>query len=139
MIAEVIEKVKARLREKEGLMLKPYKCPTGHLTIGYGRNLEARGISIKDAEFMLAEDVAAAIGDLRRVLPKFETYSEERQVALIDMMFNLGVGAFLEFVRMIAAIEAGDWEEAARQVLASKYAKQVGPRAVEVSQMLKGG
>jgi len=145
-----IEKLKARIRPKEGLKLEPYKCPTGHWTIGYGHNLEIdmanyhwinekKKISVKDAEFLLAADVAVAIGNLHRVLPKFKTYSEPRQIALLDMMFNLGIGTFLEFVRMIAAIEAEDWDEAARQVIASKYAKQVGPRATEVSQMLKEG
>ena len=29
----------------EGLSLKPYRCPAGKLTIGYGHNLEANGIS----------------------------------------------------------------------------------------------
>lgn len=139
MTPELLERIKERIRKKEGLMLKPYKCPTGHLTIGYGHNLEAKGISIRDAEFLLAADVAEAIGNVRRVLPKCDTYSEQRQVALIDMMFNLGMGGFLEFVKMIRAIEIEDWDEAARQVLASKYAKQVGPRAVEISKMIREG
>lgn len=120
-------------------MLKPYKCPTGHLTIGYGRNLEAKGISIRDAEFMLAEDVSEAIGNVKRVFPQMDSFSEQRQVALIDMMFNLGMGTFLTFKNMIACVEIGDWEEASRQVANSLYAKQVGPRAVEVVKMLREG
>jgi lysozyme len=135
----ILDRVMERLRAKEGLRLKPYKDTKGLLTIGYGRCLETKGISIRDAEFMLSEDVIEAIGNLKRVLPKLETYSEQRQVALIDMMFNLGMGTFMEFVKMIYAIEIGDWDEAARQSLDSLYAKQVGPRAVEVAKMLKEG
>jgi lysozyme len=139
MHMEFLEKIKERLRVKEGLKLKPYKCPTGHLTIGYGRNLEAKGISIKDAEFMLAEDVSESISNLKRVFPKMEEFSEQRQIALIDMIFNLGMGTFLTFTKMIMAIEMGDWNEAARQVESSLYARQVGPRAIEVRNMLREG
>ena len=41
----------------EGLRLKPYKCTSGALTIGYGRNLDARGITEAEAEMMLSHDI----------------------------------------------------------------------------------
>lgn len=171
MKQELLERVKNRIRAKEGLKLKPYKCPTGHWTWGYGHNcegntgayawvwkfieslgpnpteadvnyhwvLEKKNLSIKDANFQLAEDVTEAISNLRRVLPKIETYSEQRQIALIDMMFNLGMGAFMEFVKMIYAIEIEDWQEAGWQVKDSLYYKQVGPRGDEIIKMLQEG
>ena len=40
-----IETVKTHLRKSEGLELKPYDCPAGYLTIGYGRNLQTNGLS----------------------------------------------------------------------------------------------
>ena len=35
-----LEKAKFYTKKFEGLSFHPYLCPTGHLTIGYGHNLE---------------------------------------------------------------------------------------------------
>ena len=45
------------LKSQEGLRCKPYKCTSGKLTIGYGRNLEDVGISQKEAEYLFENDV----------------------------------------------------------------------------------
>ena len=37
--------LRGRIKDEEGLSLSPYPCPTGHASIGYGRNLEAKGLS----------------------------------------------------------------------------------------------
>ncbi len=137
MNQETIEKAVALIKRHEGLRLKPYRCPAGKLTIGYGRNLDDKGISIKAAEFLLTEDINEAISNLRRVFLDFDSFTEQRQCALIDMMFNLGMGGFMAFARMIAAIGDGEWDLAAEECLNSKYAQQVGPRAVEIAKMLK--
>ena len=50
-------KATAYIRRYEGFSKLPYKCPTGHLTIGYGHNLE-HGISASAALFILQEDLA---------------------------------------------------------------------------------
>ena len=42
-----------QLMRQEGLRLKPYKCTGDKLTIGYGRNLEDRGITESEAMAML--------------------------------------------------------------------------------------
>ena len=44
-------------KQFEGLRLKPYNCPSGHLTIGYGHNLEANGITLEIAEELLKTDL----------------------------------------------------------------------------------
>ena len=41
------------IKKHEGLSLKPYKCTAGKLTIGYGRNIEDKGISQEEAERFL--------------------------------------------------------------------------------------
>ena len=47
------EKLAARIRKNEGLAHQPYRCSAGALTIGYGHNLDARGISKEVAELLL--------------------------------------------------------------------------------------
>ncbi len=58
---------------------------------------------------------------------------------LLKMCFNLGIGGLLEFNNTLAFIAAGDWERAANGMLASKWAKQVGRRAIELSELMRKG
>lgn len=58
-----------QLRSHEGLRLKPYRCTSNKLTIGYGRNIEDNGITIDEAEYLLNNDVDKCIKQLNLNLP----------------------------------------------------------------------
>lgn len=135
----VLEIVKERLRKEEGLRLKPYRCSAGKLTIGYGRNFEDNGISIGEAEFMLDNDVKSVIQQLSVKIPWIKTLTENRQVVLVDMAFNLGIGGLLLFKNTLAMIQKGEYEAAAKAMLQSKWATQVGKRANELSELMRLG
>jgi lysozyme len=55
------------------------------------------------------------------------------------MIFNIGMPRFKQFKKMIAALEEGDWSEAANQMMDSKWAKQVGKRAERLRDMMETG
>ena len=55
-IDSIVAFSKAMLRLDEGLRLKPYIDSLGHMTIGYGRALNRRGITKQEAEWMLEDD-----------------------------------------------------------------------------------
>src|SRR4051812_7475144 len=74
-----------------GGRMKPYRDTEGHLTIGYGHNLDARGITPEIAAMLLEEDIAIAVSELRRHFDWFDHLSRPRQDALINMCFNLGI------------------------------------------------
>jgi lysozyme len=142
------DKLLAMITRHEGLMLKTYQCPAGKLTIGVGHNLEANplegiteGSTISQARALeiLLKDVTACVDGLRRHLPWFDSLDEARQAVLIDMCFNLGLWGLLKFKLTLAAIQAGDYERAASQMLQSKWAHQVGRRAQRLSQMMRLG
>lgn len=131
--------------DKTGETFTPGMQLRGNLTIGVGYNLH-RGITAKISEVMLEESIMEAILNLLNIFPSFSTYSEGRRVALIDMMFNLGVGRFGGFKRMIKAIQGGDWKEAAKECLDSYYADDGRPgdtgvekRARENAELLERG
>ena len=126
------------IKRHEGLRLKPYRDTEGHLTIGYGRALNIVGISSGEAEAMLHHDVADVVGKLGR-FPWFKPLGEVRGAVLIDMTFNLGWLKLLGFAHFLDAIERGDFEVAAAEMLNSEWARQVGARAVELSTMMKTG
>lgn len=128
-----------QLIKHEALRLMPYRCTAGKLTIGVGRNIEERGISYDEARLMLKNDIQRVIFELRKVLPGFEVLTGRRQMALIDMCFNLGLSRFLNFKGMLAALAAKDDEKAAAEMLHSAWAKQVGERAETLAGMMWEG
>lgn len=122
----------------EGLELKPYRCPTGKLTIGVGRNLEDKGISQDEAIYLLRNDITECVEDLRTIFHNFEEFSASRKRALINMRFNLGPSGFRSFKKMIAAIKANDWQTACKEAKNSKWYKQVPTRANRIIKLLMG-
>lgn len=131
-------KAAAYIRRYEGFSRLPYKCPTGHLTIGYGHNLE-NGISAAAAEFLLQEDLARAERAVKNAFPWWWKLDDARQFVLVDMAFNMGLAGLKGFKKMLAAAEQGDYQTAAKEMLASKWAAQVGRRAVELSKIMEKG
>lgn len=123
----------------EGLRLKPYRDTVGKLTIGYGRNLEDVGITKLEAEVLLDHDLADAEMECRKAFAWFDGLSELRQRVIVEMVFNLGLSRFMEFKATIAALMLRDYETAARQMLASKWAKQVKGRAIRLSEWMRDG
>ena len=126
-----------QLKKHEGLRLKPYRCTANKLTIAYGRNLEDVGITESEAEGMLEHDVSMAYSDLEGLFDDFAIFSTVRQVALIDMRFNLGASGFRKFAKMIEAINNGNWLLAAEEAIDSKWYTQVGHRAITIANQLK--
>jgi lysozyme len=140
MTEALMNRIKAQLVRHEGLRLKTYRCTAGKLTIGIGRNLEDRGISQKEAYAMLERDILDFEQQLLNEIPDvYNGLDEVRQSVLLNMCFNLGIKGLLEFKNTLAFIDAGDWERAANGMLASKWAKQVGKRAIELSELMRKG
>jgi lysozyme len=127
------------LRKHEGLRLKPYRCTGGALTIGYGHNLDANGITQEDAERFLERDAQAALDCARAEVSNFDALSKARQSVLVSMVFQLGPSGFRQFRRTIELVERGDFAEAAKQMLLSRWAKQTPRRAEELARMMEQG
>ena len=62
-----------QLMRHEGFRTKPYRCSAGKLTIGYGRNLDDKGITKAEAFMMLKNDIEEAYLDLIGELPWFHS------------------------------------------------------------------
>ena len=120
----------------EGLRLQMYYDTCGVPTIGVGRNLRV-GISHDEALYLLRNDLRAVQAALHYHLPWFIRLTEIRQRVLSDLAFNLGMAGLLKFTKMLGHIEREEYVAAAEQLLKSKYAAQVGARAVRLSFMLR--
>lgn len=127
------------IKKNEGLRLFPYRCPSGHLTIGYGRNLDGRGITREEAEILFEDDFRAAESAVRDLVPAFDILSEGRRSALVDMAFNLGKRGFQGFKRMLEAIRVGNFELAASEIENSLYYWQLPDRAKRNQGLIRNG
>ena len=126
------------IKKHEGLRLKVYDDSEGIATIGVGRNLEAVGITESMAMEMLAEDMESVFTDLSRY-QWYNGLNEARQAVVENMMFNLGSARFSGFKKTLKYISDGDFLAASKEMLDSKWARQVGNRADELSLMMETG
>lgn len=128
------------LKIHEGFRSHPYKCTSGKLTIGYGWNLEDRGITESEAEYILSKMVSEIIIKLKGIINNFYGLNTVRQAVLIDMAYQLGIMGLSKFKNMINAIQDGDFLKASEEMLGSKWAKKDSPnRAHELSLMIRTG
>ena len=132
---ELIEQLKI----DEGLRLKAYYDSVGKYTIGYGRNLDDKGITENEARLLLLHDVVDADTAITNHIPWTNTLDDVRYSVLVNMAFNMGIGGLVGFPKMLAAVQAGNWSTAAHEMISSKWAHQVGERATRLAlQMLSG-
>lgn len=162
--AECLEATKAL----EGYRDHPYRCSTGHLTIGYGHRLEDAydqsftpddlpGVRCTPGQayrWLLADmDEAARAARLnlrwwtasdagRWRYPGQQAFLHELGVArwagLVEMAFQLGGSGQRKFRKMGAAIVRREWGTARREALDSLWARQTPVRAVRVAGLLDG-
>jgi len=135
----------ARVKASEGRKLDShgrhvlYKCPANRWTLGYGRNVEDRGISEVEAEGMLVRDILEAQQDAAALFPSWLTLDDVRRNVLTDMAYNMGISRLAKFKDLIAAVEARNWPAARAAIIDSAYYTQVGHRAERnASEMLTG-
>jgi len=131
-------KLVQQLKRHEGYRRLVYECSRGVLTVGIGRNLESVGISESEADFLLQNDIKDAIERLN-AHDLLDGHDEVRQAVLINMAFNLGVNGLLKFRDSIKLWRQKDYEGFSKEILDSRWARQVGNRAKELSEQARTG
>ena len=146
--------ISQRLQMHEGLRLKPYFCTRGKQTIGVGRCLDTnpltaeeekvvgdwkRGITKNAAFYLLRNDIARVEKECRQNIPFWKKLDDERQYALLDMAFNLGISGLLKFKKMLSYMGVGNFRQASVECLSSKYAQDVGIRAKRIAKCIETG
>jgi len=132
-----IEKLKDQLIKHEGMELKPYQCSADKTTIGVGRNIQEIGITDDEARYLLDNDILRVCKELDNAIHWWRDLSEVRQRVLVDMVFNLGITRFMKFSRTIEAIEAGQYDIAAEEMLDSRWSRQVGKRSERLAEAMR--
>ena len=149
-----------KLIAHEGLELQVYKDTLGIDTIGIGRNLEDRGITKEeldwmdypsidhvyeygiteaDAVYLAQNDVQIVEDELLNAHPCLDRLDSVRQLVLVDMAYNMGVPRLCLFKKMWAAIHVDDFVTAAKEMLDSRWANQVKGRATKLANAMHNG
>ncbi len=126
-MSDLVEK----LKDHEGFRERPYQCSEGVWTFGYGFTY----LTKDEADIVLRIKVRKLRA---RLYPWIRELSPERQDVIVNMAFNLGISGLMKFKKMWAAIEVGEWNKAAAEMLDSRWARQVGYRAVELAEVMRG-
>jgi lysozyme len=126
--------LKRWIKKDEALRTHPYLDSTGHVTIGWGRNLE-NGISEEEANILFENDYKRTVHELNHY-SWFVQAPNNVQNALINMNFNLGIEKLLEFHDMIHFLSNKDYLQAGQAALNSLWAKQVHSRANEIEHLM---
>ena len=113
----------------EGFSSKPYYCPSGKMTIGYGHNLNSKGITKNQAEDLLYSDLLESVDGLKTHYPSLAKKASFIRGICYDMIFNLGIEGFGNFKKFIEALLADDIGKACLELVDSKWFGQVGNRS----------
>jgi lysozyme len=127
-----------QLKKHEGFRGQVYKCTAGANTIGYGRNLDANPLTPDEAEHLLKNDVAFMVEKLRDK-HLLAGHNEARQAVIVNMAFNIGFAGLMKFKNMLTHYMEHEYHLAAEEMLDSKWARQVGNRAIELSEQMASG
>ncbi len=116
-------------RRFEGFKAKPYLCPAGVATIGYGSTYYAGGRKVTLQDIPIGEPDARALlllellhtytpGVLRQCpgLLVIGLSQPGKLAAIVDFAYNLGVGR-LQTSTLKRRLNAGDWQGAADELM----------------------
>ena len=108
------------ITDSEGCVLTAYVDRTGTLTIGYGHTLDVyagQTISKAQATAYLQSDLV----HVENYINQFNLKLNQNQFdAIVDLLFNCGVGVFKNFVPLI---QAGDTEAVCNKINQYVYSK----------------
>jgi lysozyme len=117
------EMIQNYIKKNEGLKLKPYKCTAGKTTIGYGRNIEDKGITKDEADFIFYTDFANCLNEYEKIFEGIKI-DDTAEMVCLDMLFNLGLPTFRKFKNFIKCIKNKEYSEAADEI---KYKSTTSP------------
>jgi len=145
-----METLEQQLQRQEATRYSPYDDATGYplrigytikgnVTIGIGWNLSGVPLPQSVVDLMFTISLQKVDGDLELHLSWVFTLDDIRRDVFRNLCFNMGINKLLGFPHMLAAAQAGDWDEASNELKNSEWYTEVGERGVELVAQLKAG
>ena len=134
-----LDYLEKQLTRHEGRRNILYRDSNDKMTIGIGHNIEDKGLRDSEIELIFSHDLQEAINDLTAHLDWTNSLDQARRMVLVNMCFNMGVAKLLGFHKMLVALQNGDFNKAADEMMNSLWAKQVKGRALELANQMRTG
>lgn len=142
-----IDKLREQLIIDEGQVNEVYLDHLGYPTFGIGHLvLESDpehgcevGTKVDEERVIevFEKDVQSVIEDCKKLHDGWEDYPEEVKQIVANMMFNMGRTRLSKFRKHNAALQCGDWNEAAKEGRDSRWYRQVTNRAERLMSRLE--
>lgn len=131
------------IKMEEGYRAHSYRDHLGKITIGIGFMIdpdEPGNIPIPEnvSDLWMLDILRRRKVELDLKISWWKDLSEDRQVALMNMAYQLGVSGLMKFKNMLKALQEGRYDDASTEALDSRWAKQTPLRARRVAKILAG-
>ena len=136
------DKLMEELIKDEGYKYEIYLDHLGYPTFGVGHLVletdEEHGqpvgtpVSEERIKECLSHDIDVVCSELDMKDPWWRNLSDNKQRVMANMCFNLGLPRLSKFKKFLGAMQISDWETAAVEMMDSKWAGQVGNRAIKL-------
>ena len=134
-----IDQLREDLERDEGCVYEVYLDHLGYETFGIGHLIryheEEYGWSVgtdvdeRRVQEVFEQDVQTVLSDCEKLYDDFYKLPEEAQLIIANMMFNMGYTRLSKFRGMKRGVDSRNWEEAADEMVDSRWYTQVTNRA----------
>ena len=141
-----IEALREQLKVDEGVKYEIYKDHLGYPTFGIGHLItendpehgEPDGTEISEDRVneVFESDVSKFVSEAKILFPDLDDLPEVAQQVIVNMAFNMGRPRLSKFKNFIAGVNDRDWVRAAEEMMDSRWADQVGARAVRLRNLI---
>lgn len=147
----LMTQVESYIEQNEGFKADAYLDTSGRITIGYGRDVQDNPLTLDEWNEILPNGITTdqatdlMSNAINSVLEWLSTYkwwdslTDNRKIALIDMAYALGKTHFLGFPKMILAVATGNYNEAATQMKNSHWYSQEPNRVDRDANLMLNG
>lgn len=134
-----LEKLQAELTEDEGVKYEIYldhlnlpTCGIGHLILPSDQECGlpvGTPISETRVRELFEQDIEIVLKECKILFPSFDILPDEVQLIIANMMFNMGCPRLSKFKKFIEAVIMSNWQDAANEMVDSRWYNQVPNRA----------
>tara|TARA_A100000172_G_scaffold33890_1_gene20420 strand:- start:237 stop:677 length:441 start_codon:yes stop_codon:yes gene_type:complete len=142
-----MDKLREEIEVDEGVVEEIYLDHLGYPTFGIGHLVTdadpehgqevGTSVSTERCRSAFDVDVEQVIADCQILYPDLDTLPEEVQRIIANMMFNMGRPRLSKFANMKAAVDEGDWNRAADEMMDSRWYNQVTNRAERLVERMR--
>ena len=134
-----MDRLKKILISHYGIRTHPYEDDSGVMSIGVGRNLDTKGLSVAEVDHLLENDIQISEKELSESFDWFDSLNTPRRHALTTLHYTLGMKNLMKFRKTLSLLSENLFLEASEEMLDTKWADQEGQIALDISAMIKTG